>query len=202
MLTSSGAGPPAAGPLLELDAEPPAACPGVSTVWFTHARSCCLCSSLVHTILKSFPAFRRMHLRLLETCRTTFCATLLDLTFQSDVHSAHLWCLVFRLWCRVPGISSNHLSQRLSFCPRVASLGASRCFDTCELLPKCRRSARLMPGSFPTTSLSSISPPLRLRRPAERVAAYHRDVHNQAKHHLTSLDSVQGSVLSRPHSSQ
>ena len=54
-----------------------------------------------------------MHLLLPETCRTAFRATMLDLTFHSDVRSAHLWRLLSRLWRRIPRITI-HLSQHLS----------------------------------------------------------------------------------------
>ena len=77
------------------------------SILFTCARSCCLCSFIVRNLLESsYSTFGRMHLRLPETCRTTFRTTVLDLTFQSDVHSSHLWSLVRRLWRRVPGITN------------------------------------------------------------------------------------------------
>ena len=53
----------------------------------------------------------------------------------------------------------HHSFQSTSSCPSVASLGASRWIDTCGLLPKCQRSDRLMPGSFPAISLGSICGP-------------------------------------------
>ena len=97
-----------------------------------------------------------MHLRLPETCRTTFCASVLDLTFQRDVHSTHLRCLVFR-WHRIPRFTflfSQHLPlpALLLWAPPAGS-------HTCGLLPKCQRNVRLMvtfvPASLKTDSFRS-----------------------------------------------
>ena len=92
-----------------------------------------------------------------ETCRTTFRSPVLDLTFQSDVHSTYLKRLVLVMSRRIPRFTI-HFSQHLPV-PALFLLGASRWIDTCELLLKSPRGAHLTLGSFPATSLSSICRP-------------------------------------------
>ena len=134
MFTSSGADPPAAGP--------PAACPGVSTVG-SLALATALCSFIVHDVLESRPTFQRMHLRLPETCRTTFRTPVLDLTFQSDVHSTYLRRFVLVMSRRIPRFTI-HISQHLPvpalllWAPPDGSTPANSCRSANVVLVSCQ----------------------------------------------------------------
>ena len=97
MLASAGAGLSAVGtgPPLQLGTEPPAAC---------------LALAAAVCVLESCPACWRMHLCMPEACRATFCSSVIDLTFQSDVHSTYLRRFVLVMCRRIPRFTI-HLSQ-------------------------------------------------------------------------------------------
>ena len=133
-----------------------------------------------------------MHFRLPEARRTTFRASVLDLTFQSDVHSELLWWLVLWLWRRVPGIS-NHLSHHLSV-PALILWAPPDKSTPAQLVPNCQRGAH-QALSQPQAWAPSV---VQLRHVCSLPGVSEVYILNELCHLTTVLSSTKSLVLGLP----